>query len=335
MDCVLNIECFYVNYIDHDPSPGLQDYMCGVETLDGHGGTDITLRDFRLMDEGVDVYAAAAGTVVAVKDGHFDRNKEAGPFPVNFVEIEHADGLITSYLHLRNGSVAVSIGESVVQGQKIGEVGSSGSSTAPHLHFQVTDSGSIVDPWTGPCGNTVSLWAAQDPYEDDFLLIDHYLLGEIPSLKDLKEGPLSIISLHPTAGFVCYAVQVLSVHVGDTREFRFVGPLTLPHSPFTQTEYYRHSYSIGCKSADTLRLNPGQWEAQYWHNGVFVSSRTFSVVTAVGGIAELPEEARAALEAPASSGLDYRVVAGASAALVATLIAMSGAAWFARRRWLG
>ncbi len=86
---------------------------------------------------------------------------------------------------------------------------------------------------------------------------------------------------------------------------------------------------------DTLRLNPGAWVAQYWHNGVFVSSRTFSVVTAVGGIAELPEVAGRPLETAQSSGPSTALLAGVVGAVAAGTLALTGAAWYARRRWLG
>ncbi len=308
--------------------------MCGVETYDGHGGTDITLKDFRLMDEGVDVYAAADGVVLAATDGYFVRNTTLGFFPSNTVVILHPSGLRTVYFHMRNGSVAVVPGQAVVQGEVIGLTGSSGNSTQAHLHFHVLGSNSnTVDPWAGPCGNTVSLWAAQDPYEDFFLLIDDYLLAEIPSYDQLKEGPLSDRSLPPMADFMCYAVQVLSVPAGGTHEFRFIGPGFVPTVSYSKGIYFRHSYWWGCALGDTLRLNQGTWVTQYWHNGAFVSSRTFSVGTAVGGIAELPEEAGTPLETSGSSGGNAGVLPGVAVAAAAGAIALAGAAWYARRRW--
>ncbi|MDX1393246.1 MAG: M23 family metallopeptidase [Gemmatimonadota bacterium] len=57
----------------------------------------------------------------------------------NFVVIRHADGTYSNYIHLREGSVQVAIGDSVSAGQVIGEVGQTGNSDAPHLHFQVVD----------------------------------------------------------------------------------------------------------------------------------------------------------------------------------------------------
>ena len=53
----------------------------------------------------------------------------------------------TLYGHMTYGSRQVSVGQSVEAGQLIGLVGSTGSSTACHLHFEVHINGSVVDPW--------------------------------------------------------------------------------------------------------------------------------------------------------------------------------------------
>lgn len=57
----------------------------------------------------------------------------------NHVIIDHGNGEFSVYAHMRPGSVRVHAGDHVVQGQQIGQVGSSGNSTEPHLHFQVCD----------------------------------------------------------------------------------------------------------------------------------------------------------------------------------------------------
>jgi murein DD-endopeptidase MepM/ murein hydrolase activator NlpD len=69
-----------------------------------------------------------------------------GPFGVEVV-VEHAGGYYTQYAHL--AAVAVDQGERVGVGQWIGQSGTSGNSTGPHLHFEVRvtpESGSAVDP---------------------------------------------------------------------------------------------------------------------------------------------------------------------------------------------
>ena len=69
----------------------------------------------------------------------------------NFVIIETNDGYAV-YAHAQTGSIIVSPGDEVIPGQRLANVGHSGNSTAPHLHFQLMDH---PDPWKAqgiPCG---------------------------------------------------------------------------------------------------------------------------------------------------------------------------------------
>lgn len=86
---------------------------------------------------GTTVIAAAAGEVVISKYSY-----SAG----NYIMIDHGSGIFTVYMHLSVRGVEV--GKEVSQGQKIGEVGSTGYSTGPHLHFGVRKNGSYVNPLT-------------------------------------------------------------------------------------------------------------------------------------------------------------------------------------------
>lgn len=61
----------------------------------------------------------------------------------NKVEVRHWDGTISYYAHM--SSIAVTVGEQVRPGDKVGEVGNTGRSTGPHLHLQVLPAGSAVD----------------------------------------------------------------------------------------------------------------------------------------------------------------------------------------------
>jgi murein DD-endopeptidase MepM/ murein hydrolase activator NlpD len=62
----------------------------------------------------------------------------------NYVRLDHGGGLATLYCHLSR--VLVSTGQVVGAGDRIAEVGSSGNSTGPHLHFEVHSSGRLLDP---------------------------------------------------------------------------------------------------------------------------------------------------------------------------------------------
>lgn len=62
----------------------------------------------------------------------------------NYVRLDHGGGLVTLYCHLSR--VLVSSGQLVQAGDRIGEVGTSGNSTGPHLHFEVHSGGRPIDP---------------------------------------------------------------------------------------------------------------------------------------------------------------------------------------------
>ena len=81
--------------------------------------------------------------VIATADGTVRSSRYYGSFG-NYIEIDHGNGYITAYGHLSNRSVKV--GDKVNRGQKIGEVGNTGRSTAPHLHYEVQYKNKAVDP---------------------------------------------------------------------------------------------------------------------------------------------------------------------------------------------
>ncbi len=86
---------------------------------------------------GTPIYAAASGKVV--KAGWDDWGLG------NFIEIKHPDGTMTVYGH--NNRLLVSKGQTVTQGQIIAEMGSTGNSTAPHLHFEFYQNSRLaIDP---------------------------------------------------------------------------------------------------------------------------------------------------------------------------------------------
>lgn len=62
----------------------------------------------------------------------------------NAVQVDHGNGYVTTYAHM--SSIAVSVGDEVDRGQKLGVVGSTGRSTGPHLHFTIQLEGKYLDP---------------------------------------------------------------------------------------------------------------------------------------------------------------------------------------------
>jgi hypothetical protein len=73
------------------------------------------------------------------------------------VYVLHDDGTYAWYGHMKKNSLTTkAIGEPVAVGDFLGYVGSSGSSTIAHLHFELQDeSGNVVDPWYGPCNTEI------------------------------------------------------------------------------------------------------------------------------------------------------------------------------------
>jgi len=103
------------------------DPFTGVRSF--HNGIDIASRP------GTAILASMAGTVAEVG---FNRNFG------NYVIIKHSGGYQTLYGHMTR--YIVDHGQKVQQGQKIGEVGSTGYSTGPHVHFSIFKNGEAVDP---------------------------------------------------------------------------------------------------------------------------------------------------------------------------------------------
>lgn len=110
-----------------------------------HHGRGTALTDYYCYNQ--DVLAAADGTVVRARDGIGDAplvgygmvDVLARSFLGNHIVIRHDDQTYSFYAHLRPGSIAVSAGDVVRQGQCIGRCGHSGHSSEPHLHFHMQD----------------------------------------------------------------------------------------------------------------------------------------------------------------------------------------------------
>lgn len=99
-----------------------------------HRGLDITGSGAN----GKPVIASASGTVEKVSRS----NSGYG----HCVLIDHGNGIKTRYAHCQAGSICVKVGQSVVQGQMIAKIGSTGNSTGPHLHFEIIYNGSYANP---------------------------------------------------------------------------------------------------------------------------------------------------------------------------------------------
>ncbi len=170
------------NYVDHNTAyPNqLTDYNCGTRTYDtnsgyNHQGIDIFTWPFswKLMDnDEAEIIAGASGQIISKSDGQFDRSCGFNNNQWNAVYIQHSDGSIAWYGHMKSGSLTTkNVGESVTQGEYLGIIGSSGNSTGPHLHFEIYEDNSfaqLIDPYSGTCNslNGDSWWQSQKPYSN-------------------------------------------------------------------------------------------------------------------------------------------------------------------------
>jgi len=95
--------------------------------------------------EGIDVSAPMGAPIVAPAGGVVIRvTKETGYG--NVLEIDHGNGIITKYAHCSR--IVVRTGQRVKRGQVIANVGNTGLSTGPHLHYEIHVNGKVVDPLT-------------------------------------------------------------------------------------------------------------------------------------------------------------------------------------------
>ena len=101
------------------------------------------------MHEGIDLVAPAGTPVYAAADGVVVGAAPNGRYG-NWIRIEHGGKLATVYGHLMAFAPGIEPGESVVRGELIGFVGSTGRSTGAHLHFEVLDNGKPVNPINHP-----------------------------------------------------------------------------------------------------------------------------------------------------------------------------------------
>lgn len=157
------------NYVDQNTADdALGDYHCDERTYDGHFGTDIFTWPFpwhMYANDLVEIIAGEEGVIIEKDDGFEDDHCECyGSW--NAVYVQHADGSVAWYGHMKSGSLTdKEVGESVSEGEFLGVVASSGCSTGPHLHLEVYDADvNLIDPYAGDCNDlNVDSWWEEQP----------------------------------------------------------------------------------------------------------------------------------------------------------------------------
>jgi hypothetical protein len=121
----------------------------------------------------VEVIAADGGQIIHKEEGNSSYSCSWDGSNWNSVFIQHNDGTVAWYGHLKKNSLTHKpVGSYVSKGEYLGIVGSSGNSTGPHLHLEVyTNSSytSLIDPFQGACNhlaNNTGLWTNQRGYRE-------------------------------------------------------------------------------------------------------------------------------------------------------------------------
>ena len=122
------------------PLEGMSYVQTGASTGIKHN----PVYDVDLQHDGIDLVAPQGSVVRAAADGVVRNVIRSNKGLGNIVEIDHRNGYTTRYALL--GDISVPQGRTVKRGQKIGTVGISSTTYAPHLHYEVLKGGKILDP---------------------------------------------------------------------------------------------------------------------------------------------------------------------------------------------
>ena len=287
---------YYISaYVDQNPAAGsFSDFNCGTTSYDGHRGTDISIFPFGFykMDNSlVEVIAASAGTIIDKSDGNFDRNCSANNLPSNYVIIQHADGSHALYWHLKKNSVtSKGIGQMVANGEYLGAVGSSGSSSGPHLHFEIWSGNTnqtYIDPFFSTCNNinNSTWWFNQKPHTEPAVVkvsvnTTDIVLPGCPTTETLNESdifPIPFQGAGLPAGKAKFYIYIRNETDGMTANCKIQNP---NGSTFSSWNHISNSNNKNIIRGWTKSLpsTPGMYTFEVTYNSI-VCSKSFEVST--------------------------------------------------------
>lgn len=270
VDCDMETHCYIQQYMDHDPSKNASDMRCGPLTYDGHSGTDFAIRNPLKIPTGVNVIASAPGTIKALRDGIQDvpyssnnANNVKGQECGNGVVVAHSGGWETQYCHLKNGSIAVRVGDTVQQGSVLGKIGLSGRTQFPHVHVSVRRNGNRIDPFA-PRGRSTcdaaseTLWSQPVNYVAGGLLSLRFF-ETLPQIETHRFGRPSppITNTSPAIVVSAFGFGALS---GDTITIEIHGPKSL---------VFEHTVKLDRNQAQFIRSGGKKRTRKYWRSGTY------------------------------------------------------------------
>jgi hypothetical protein len=262
-----NYPSFYAisNYVDHNVNAPYQitDYDCYQRSYDSEDGTNHRGIDYFLWPfdnlmqtrNQVEVIAAADGVILNKMDGNDDQNCSfCSNCQWNAVYLKHNDGSVTFYGHLKKNSLTTkAVGASVVRGEYLGIVGSSGYSSGPHLHFEAYKSApynrsNLIDPYAGPCNllnGSESWWDIQPPYFQP--RINHIQTQSAPTEFNSCPAPETTYEANEVVRgqTVYFTVYYSDQLLGTTANWQIIRPDNTFFRNFTQNldaTYYNSSW---------------------------------------------------------------------------------------------
>ena len=287
IDCIVGEDCVVQHYVDRDPGSDRRDYMCSHQTYDGHDGVDIRVPSLRAMEAGVDVLAAAGGTVVATRDGMVDRNvAETGVGAVKDVEcgngvlVAHDGGWQTQYCHMKKGSIRVAEGDAVSTGTPLGEVGLSGMTEFPHVHFTVRNGDTEVDPFAIAPSATGSacafagdagtgLWTPEADaalaYRPAFVLNAGFANAPV-EMESIESGELEDIAVTPQSPALVFYGRAIGLEEGDVQRLVITAPdgSLFAESEIDPLDRAKAQYmAFTGKKLRAAAWPPGTWRGRY------------------------------------------------------------------------
>lgn len=273
IDCTLDQDCYLQQFVDIDSGPGVRDFACGTLSYDGHKGTDFALPTLSALATGVNVLAAANGTVRGIRNDMVDvlqgtanapdvSNRECG----NGVVLIHADGYETQYCHMKKGSITVTAGDTVSAGDILGQVGLSGQTEFPHLHLSVRRNGAVVDPFDPDgaitCGmiDDETLWSTNLPTPAGGIISQGWS-NRVPDFAAIKAGTAAVANLTPTDALVAW-VHLFGTQTGDRLAVQLTGPLG---------EVLRDTVSLDRTQAQAFRALGKRAPDSGWTTGAYTA----------------------------------------------------------------
>lgn len=280
VNCKLFQDCFISAYPDFklgtDPVFPV-DYKCGNRTKPGVEGVEVIFTDRKTARENKSVLAAAKGRVVYAEDG-IDEGRQYSKASKracgNHVIVRHNESYSTKYCHMRENSISVKPGDTVEAGDILGQVGSSGATSAPKFYFEVTQENTPVDPFSGrilskptECFslNDKPLWRTAFPYPPVGIMAASFAQG-YPTANEIEYDASVTQALPRSLRTLSAWVKIFGIVKGDKETLTIVKPNgqvwhTNDRVHFADAPFWTSFASAGFKT--DVWPETGEWKAYY------------------------------------------------------------------------